>query len=196
MGLARCLFAGSVRVIAYCGRCHGNGECARITAAAYVELVRNTPLLLLIFFVYFGFGIQGLQPLGPLSSVLVAMTLNSGAYLSEVFRAGILSVSRNYVEAGQAVGLSQSQILRHVTLPLMFAQALPALTNSAVGIFKDSSLASALAVPELTFASENFAVFTFRTFEAFTASGVLYLGASLLFGVGLRRLEQRALRWT
>jgi polar amino acid transport system permease protein len=167
----------------------------RILAASYVEAFRNIPLLLVIFFVYFGFAIYNFRLLDQFASLLLALSLYAGAYLSEVFRAGILSVERRYREAGQAIGLRPVQVTRHIVLPLMFAQALPALGNNVISLFKDSSLGSAIAVSELTFAAIVITQNTFRVFEAWIAVGGLYLLTSYVLSGALRLIERRVRRW-
>lgn len=165
-------------------------------ARAYVEVLRNIPLLLIIFFVYFGFPLLGIRALDEVSSLLAAMCLYAGAYLAEVFRAAILTVDKRFYEAGRALGLSQRDITLSIVLPLMFAQALPALSNNAVGLFKDTSLGTSIAVQELTFVGKMINVNTYRVFEAWTAIAAIYLITSSLLAAGLRLVERYRLRWS
>lgn len=167
----------------------------RAAAGVYVEAVRNIPLLLIIFFVYYGLGLYGFHFFDQLGSVVLAMSAYAGAYLSQVFRAGIQSVDRRIRDAGRSIGMTRPQLARHAVLPLMFAQALPALTNSSISLFKDTSLGSAIAVTELTFATIVINQNTFRVFEAWTAAGALYLATSAVIAWFLRRVERRARRW-
>ncbi len=103
------------------------------------------------------------------------LAIYGGAYLAEVFRAGILSVSRSFVEAGRSLGLSGVQIVRYVTLPIMFRTVLPSLSNTFISLFKDTSLAMAIAVPELTFVTRKVVTDTFQYIQAWTTAAVLYL---------------------
>lgn len=167
----------------------------RVVATAYVEVLRNIPLLLIIFFIYFGFPLLGVRVLDELTSLLAAMCLYAGAYMAEVFRAAILTVDKRFHEAGRALGLGEREITRSIVLPLMFAQALPALSNNAVGLFKDTSLGTSIAVHELTFVGKMINVNTYRVFEAWAAIAALYLITSSLMTAGLRLVERYRLRW-
>jgi His/Glu/Gln/Arg/opine family amino acid ABC transporter permease subunit len=188
----------------------------RRLAAGYVEFIRNIPLLLILFFLYFGLPmwaysavprdvadllvmdgenttIVGLAIYG--GAYLVGLAIYGGAYLAEVFRAGILSVSRSFVEAGRSLGLSGVQIVRYVTLPIMFRTVLPSLSNTFISLFKDTSLAMAIAVPELTFVTRKVVTDTFQYIQAWTTAGVLYLVTTYAIAALLRFLERR-IRWT
>ena len=110
---------------------------------------------------------------------------------AEIFRAGIGSVPRNYLEAGMALGLTRWQRFRYITLPVTLRITLPSLSNNFISLFKDTSLASAIAVPELTWGAMWINVNTFRVLESWTIAGLLYLGACYLIALGLRRIERR-----
>jgi polar amino acid transport system permease protein len=163
----------------------------RLAATAYVELVRNIPLLLIIYFVYFGLPLLGVSLLDNVWSFIVALALYAGAYLTEVFRAGIEGVPKGQVEAARAIGLTRLQVVRHVTLPLMFRIALPSLGNTFISLFKDTSVASAIAVPELTYGAIRINVNTWRVIEVYLVVGALYLAACYAIAGGLRALERR-----
>src|SRR5882762_9974022 len=92
----------------------------RLLVAGYVEFVRNIPLLLIIYFVYFGLPLVGIRVLDNLWSFVFALALYAGAYLTEIFRAGIAAIGKGYIEAGKAIGLTRIQVARYVTIPLMF----------------------------------------------------------------------------
>lgn len=172
------------------GRVYGPTP-VRAAVAAYVEFVRNIPLLLIIYFVYFGLPLLGIALLDNLWSFVLALALYSAAYLIEVFRGGIEAVGKGYVEAGRAVGLTRWQVARHVTVPLMLRIALPSLGNTFVSLFKDTSLASAIAVPELTYGAIRINVNTWRVIEVYLVVGALYLATCYLIAAGLRLLERR-----
>lgn len=159
--------------------------------AGYVEFIRNVPLLLLVYFCYYGLPYLGISFLDNIGSFVFALSLYSGAYLAEVFRAGFASVPARYVEAGRAIGLRRFQIFRHVTLPVTLRITLPSLGNTFIALFKDTSLASAIAVPELTWGAMWINVNTFRVIEAWTAAGVLYLVTCYAIAFVLRRVERR-----
>jgi polar amino acid transport system permease protein len=177
----------------------------RQLAAGYVEFIRNIPLLLILFFLYFGLPMWAYSALprdvadflvmdGD-TTTIVGLAIYGGAYLAEVFRAGILSVSRGFVEAGRSLGLRSAQITRYVTLPIMFRTVLPSLSNTFISLFKDTSLAMAIAVPELTFVTRKVVTDTFQYIQAWTTAGALYLVTTYAIAAVLRYFERRV-RWT
>jgi polar amino acid transport system permease protein len=124
-------------------------------------------------------------------SFIAALSVYSGAYLTEVFRAGILAVPPGLIEAGKAVGLTPRQTMQHVTVPLTFRIVLPSLSNTFIGLFKDTSLASAISVQELTYGAIRINVETWRIIEVYAAVAVLYLIACYALAGALRLLERR-----
>ncbi len=163
----------------------------RTAATAYVEFIRNIPLLLMIYFVYFGLPLIGISVLDNLWSFVFALAIYSGAYLTETFRAGIEAVSKGYIEAGTAIGLTPLQVARYVTMPLMFRIVLPSLGNTFISLFKDTSLASAISVAELTYGAIRINVNTWRVIEVYTVVGLLYLATCYSIAGLLRLLERR-----
>jgi len=163
----------------------------KFVAAAYVEGVRNIPLLLIIYFVYFGLPLLGLSLFDNVWSFILALAVYAGAYLTEVFRAGIEGVPKGQVEAARAIGLTRLQVVRHVTLPLMFRIALPSLGNTFISLFKDTSVASAIAVPELTYGAIRINVNTWRVIEVYLVVGAMYLAACYAIAGSLRVAERR-----
>ena len=177
----------------------------RVAAAVYVDFVRNIPLLLILFIFYFGLPMWAFSALprrvadfvvlDGTNSFIAALAVYGGAYLAEVFRAGILSVSRRYVEAGRSLGLHGFAVARYITLPIMFRTVLPSLSNTFISLFKDTSLAMAIAVPELTFVTRKLVTDTFQYFEAWTVAAVLYFVTVIGIAAALRLLERR-IRWS
>lgn len=163
----------------------------RLVATAYVEFIRNIPLLLMIYLVYFGLPLVGISVLDNLWSFVFALAIYSGAYLTETFRAGIEAVNEGYIEAGEAIGLTRVQIARYVTVPLMFRIVLPSLGNTLISLFKDTSLASAISVAELTYGAIRINVNSWRVIEVYTVVGLMYLATCYLIAGLLRRLERR-----
>jgi polar amino acid transport system permease protein len=157
----------------------------------YVEIIRNTPLLLLIFFVYFGLPELGIRNLDKYQSFVLALSLYAGAYMCEVFRAGLASIPTQYREAATAIGLRPWQRQRWVVLPVMIRITLPSISNNLISLFKDTSLAAAIAVPELTFTARQINANTFRVMEAWLTASALYLATSYLIAIVLRRVERR-----
>jgi len=162
-----------------------------LPAASYVEFMRNTPLLLLVVFVYFGLPEIGVYVLEKIESFILTLTLYAAAYMSEVFRSGLASMPRQYAEAAKAIGLRPWQRQRYVVLPVMLRMVLPAAANNLISLFKDTSLATAIAVPELTFVARAVNANTFRVMEAWLTASALYLGTCLLISAALRTVERR-----
>jgi His/Glu/Gln/Arg/opine family amino acid ABC transporter permease subunit len=163
----------------------------RGTAWLYVEIIRNTPILLLIFFVFFGLPEFGIYALDKYESFMLALAIYAGAYLAEVFRAGLSSIPSQYVEAAKAIGLRPWQRQRYVVMPVMFRICLPALSNNFISLFKDTSLAAAIAVPELTFYARQINVNTFRVIETWLVASILYLVVCYAIAFLLRQVERR-----
>lgn len=156
----------------------------------YVLLIRNTPLLVLVLLAYFALPQVGIR-LDKYESFIGSLALYAGAYLTEVFRAGLLSVPKGIVEAARAIGLTRLQTNLHVVAPVMLRNALPSLGNTFIGMFKDSSIAAAIAVPELTFEARKINVDTFRVVETWTVASGLYIATCFTIAALLRRLERR-----
>jgi polar amino acid transport system permease protein len=167
------------------------GKKTRTVVTAYTEFVRNIPLLLIVYFVFYGFGMMGIRLLDNVWSFIFSLSIYSGAYLIEVFRAGIMSVPAGLIEAGKAIGLTPVQVMRHITVPLTFRIVLPSLSNTFISLFKDTSLASAISVPELMYGAVVINVNTWRVVEVYTAVAVLYLVVCYTLAGLLRLLERR-----
>lgn len=161
----------------------------RLVGSTYVTFIRNTPILVIILTVYFALPQIGIG-LGKIESFIISLAVYAAAYLAEVFRAGLLSVPKGLQEAGMSVGLSPRQIKFNIILPLMFRNVLPSLSNNLISLFKDTSLAAAIAVPELTFYARKINVETFRVVETWMVTSILYVLACYLIASLLRRLEK------
>jgi len=161
---------------------------------AYVELVRNTPFLIQLFFIFFGLPSLGVK-LTELQAALLAMVFNLGAYSTEIIRAGIESITRGQLEAGASLAMSRLQVFKHVVLRPALQKIWPALTSQLVIVMFGSAVCSQIAVEELTFAANFIQSRNFRAFEVyFVATGVYLvlaivlrqmmrgLGAWLVFG--------------
>ncbi|MDX3262036.1 amino acid ABC transporter permease [Streptomyces sp. MI02-2A] len=163
---------------------------ARQLITVYVEVFRNTPLLVQIFFLYFALPETGLQ-LGGFTVGWLSLLLWGGAYNVENFRAGFEAVEGGYVEACRALGFPRLAAFRHVTLPIGARIALPSVTNILISVFKNSSFMVAISYPELTETAVNIVAITFRVFEMFLAIGIVYLGLVWLMSLGARAVEGR-----
>jgi polar amino acid transport system permease protein len=143
--------------------------------AAYVEFFRNQPLLLLVYLVFYGIPSVGGFKYSPTVSFIITLTIYSAAYLVEIFRSGLDAVPKGQIDAGKAIGLTPYQRLLHVRRPTMFRVTLPALGNQFVSLFKDTSVAFVIAVPELTYAAKWLATNKFRIFEGYSILAPMYL---------------------
>ncbi|WP_205672257.1 amino acid ABC transporter permease [Ammoniphilus sp. YIM 78166] len=142
-------------------------------ASFYISAIRGTPLLVQLMYVYFvlpGLGIK----LSPFISALVALSLNEGAYLAEIFRAGIRSIGKGQLEAAYAIGMNYSTAMRRIILPQAIRNVLPPIGNSAIILLKNSSLAAVITVNELMHMGDELAASTFRSLEVYTLVAILY----------------------
>ncbi len=168
----------------------GTVRSGRFLAAAYVAVVRNTPILVIVLMLYFALPDLGVR-LDKVPSFIVALSLYSGAYLTEVFRAGLVAVPAGLVEAGKAIGLTRLRIAIYVVMPVMLRNVLPALGSTFISLFKDTSIAATIAVPELTFQARRINVESFRVVEAWTAASAFYIATCFLIAAALRGIERR-----
>jgi len=146
----------------------------RSLATAYVELFRNLPLILVVYWAFYVLPILTGLGLSPLATGLAALSLNVTAYNAETFRAGINSIRRGQVEAAMALGMTRLQALRRVVVPQALRRVLPVLASTWVSLFKDTSLVSVIAVTELAYVSMQIRAQTFRVLEMLTAMAALY----------------------
>lgn len=164
----------------------------------YIELIRGIPILVLIFYVAFVavpdisavFGLEN-RAVSTNIRAIVALAITYGAFLAEIFRAGIQSIGRGQMEAARSLGMSYGQAMRHIVLPQAIRNVLPALGNDFVAMLKDSSLVSVLAVRDITQVARLHAGSTFRFREAYTVLSVLYLSMTLVLSSLVQWLENR-----
>ncbi len=168
-----------------------SGRVVRALIAAYVEFIRNVPLLLLVYLVFYGIPSVGGFAYNATTSFIITLSVYAGAYLVEVFRAGLQSIPRGLIDAGRAIGLTPAQRVIWVTLPTMFRIVLPSLGNAFISLFKDTSLASVIAVPELAYGANWIYTNTFRIVEVYAVVTPMYLVTGWLLLIGLRGLERR-----
>lgn len=172
----------------------GPSRVLRTVCSFYIELMRNTPLLVQLYLLYFGLGQVGVD-LNPLWAALIGMTLNNSAYTAEIFRGGFDSVPVGLREAGSALGLSAVQTFRYVVLVPGLRGVIPALTNQLIILFLYSSVASVISLSELTSVLMDLNSQTLRTLEVFTYGAVLYYGTSVLIAAASRIMEKVMFRW-
>ncbi len=163
---------------------------AQEIAALYVELFRGTPLLVQIYVFYFCIAVA-VHYDNPLIIGMVALAAFSGAYITEMVRAGILSVEKGQVEAAQSLGLNDRQVMRHIVFPQAFRRIIPPLTGQFVSLIKDSSLLSVISVRELTKAAEIINATTYKTFEAYLPLALLYLVITYPLSYLTNQLEKK-----
>jgi polar amino acid transport system permease protein len=169
----------------------GAGRLVRTAIACYVEFIRNVPLLLLVYLVFYGIPSVGGFAYDATESFVATLAIYASAYLVEVFRAGLDAIPKGLIDAGKAIGLTPAQLLVHVRLPTMFRIVLPSLSNAYISLFKDTSLASVIAVPELTYGANWIYTNTFRIVEVYAVVTPLYLVTGYLLLFALQRLERR-----
>jgi His/Glu/Gln/Arg/opine family amino acid ABC transporter permease subunit len=162
-------------------------------ALLYIELVRGTPALTLLFLIYYGLVPLGIV-LNSFLAAVVALGLNGAAYLAEVYRAGIQAVDKGQREAAQMVGLRRGQVMRHVVLPQALPAVLPPIGNYIVALLKDTSLASLIAAPELLLRSRDLAGTYYLPMQFYLLAGAIYFAMAWPLMFGVRRLERRLSR--
>lgn len=162
-------------------------------AVAYIELMRNTPLLLQVYVIYFGLPLAGLLLSGFMCGV-IAVASQHGAFLAEIYRGGIESISDRQREAGKALGMTRLKVMRYVVLPQALVNISPAISNQLVILLKDTAVVSAIGVLELTLTAKLTIERSAASVEIFILIAVLYLILTSLLGIVVRVLEswQRA----
>lgn len=167
-------------------------------SAAYVNFIRSTPLLVQIFFIYYGLASLGL-PLSEYWSGVFALSLWGGAYNTENVRGGFLAVPKGLREAANAMAFGHLHYLVFIALPVGLRVSIPAILNTSVSVLKNSAYLQAIGLAELTFVAMDRVAMDFRTLEMFAAIGTIYLGLVLILSFCVRRLEyvlQRPFRTT
>jgi polar amino acid transport system permease protein len=141
---------------------------------AYVELIRNTPFLIQLFFIFFGLPSVGVQ-ITEIQAALLAMVINLGAYSTEIIRAGVGAVSHGQIEAAQSLSMSKLQVFRYIVLRPAMQKIWPALSSQVVIVMLGSAVCSQIAVEELSFAANFIQGRNFRAFEAYLVATAIYL---------------------
>ncbi|NLX90823.1 MAG: amino acid ABC transporter permease [Firmicutes bacterium] len=181
------IIAGSLRTRKLCKAVH-------FLLAAYVEFFRGTPLLVQLFIVYYGLPSFGIK-IGPMTASIVTMGLNSGAYLSEVVRAAILSVDRGQYEASAMLGYNSLQTTMHIILPQALRIAVPSFMNGFSSMIKETSLISVLPVVELTKLGNQIYAKTYHPFEIYITMAIIYFVMTYSVTFFAKCLERRLSIW-
>ena len=166
----------------------------RVLVAAYVEVIRNTPFIVQLFFLFFGLSSSGLR-LSPEIAAAIALTINIGAYFCEIIRAGLEATPKGQFEAARALGLRDWRIFRAIVLPPALSQAYPALTSQFVLVFLGSAVISQISAPDLTFQAQFLQSRTFRAFEIYFVVTAMYVAMALSFKLLFARAETALFPW-
>lgn len=177
------LFVGIARISQF--------KMLRIMAAVYADCIRGTPLLVQIFLIYFALPMAIGQRVEPFIAAVAACGINSGAYVSEIFRAGIQAIDVGQMEAGRSLGLTWWQTMRFIILPQAFKNILPPLGNEFIAMLKDSSLVSVIGFEELTRRGQLIIAQTYGSFEIWMTVAVLYLIMTMAISRIVAFLEKR-----
>ena len=165
----------------------------RAIASFYVWFIRGTPALIQVFIIYFGLPQIGLNP-SPCLAGVIALGLNSGAYVAEIIRSGLLAIPKGQFESSQALGMSHPETMVRIVLPQVFRIILPPLTNEAIAALKNTSLLSTITVVDLTLYAQTIISTTFRPFQFFIATAVIYLVMTTLLTQLSSWMERRQIR--
>lgn len=182
LGLAIALVVALARI--------SNLRALRFSAAAFISIIRGTPLLLQLFIIFYGLPSFGIV-FDPWPSAIIAFSLNVGGYAAETLRAAIESIPRGQWEAASTIGLSRAQALRFVILPQAARVAVPPLSNTLISLVKDTSLASAVLVTEIIRKAQELAAPTFQFFLLYGLAAVYYWILSQGLSFAQARLERR-----
>ncbi len=163
----------------------------KLVATVYVDFIRGTPLLVQIFLMYFALPVLTGQRIDPFVAAVTACSINSGAYIAEIFRAGIQSIDKGQMEAGRSLGMSWPQTMRYIILPQAFKRIIPPLGNEFIAMLKDSSLVSVIGFEELTRRGQLIIARTYGSFEIWMTVAFLYLIMTLTISRLVDYLERR-----
>ena len=180
-----CLFWGLLVALAQSAR----GPLGWI-AGGYIQVVRNTPLLIQLYIIYFGFSMVGLGLSGFMSGLL-ALCIQNGGYVAEIYRGGLQSVSQRQYEAGRALGMRRLTLYTTVIMPQVMARIIPPMTNQAISIIKDTSQVAAIAVMEMMKVAEVWVESSANTYDVFIGVAIIYLILTSITGLLGKFTEHR-----
>jgi len=166
-----------------------NSLVGKVIARGYIEIIRNTPLLVQLFFIYFV--LSPVFDINAMTSAVLALSLFEGAYASEIFRAGIVSIHKGQWEAASSIGLNIHQTYRFIILPQAIRRIIPPLTSQAVSLVKDSALVSTIAIYDLTMRGQAIIAETFLVFEIWFTVAALYLIITLILSLTVFYMEKK-----
>ena len=183
LGLIIGMFVGIARI--------SNVKLLRWLAAIYIDFLRGTPLLVQIFLIYFALPVILEQRVDPFIAAITACGINSGAYIAEIFRAGIQSIDEGQMEAGRSLGMTWVQTMRYIIVPQAFKNIVPPLGNEFIALLKDSSLVSVIGFEELTRRGQLIIARTYGSLEIWISVAIIYLVMTLTISRLVAYLEKR-----
>jgi len=160
-------------------------------AFVYIELIRGTPIVVQVMFIYFALPLATDIRVDALSAAVVSITINSGAYIAEIVRGALISIDKGMTEAGKALGVSKVYIFFDIIMPLAFRRMIPPLGNQCIVSLKDTSLFIVIGVAELTRQGQEIMASNFRALEIWSAVAIIYLIITCSMAVSLRMIEKR-----
>ena len=184
------LLIGLVLGIAICLAKISTIKILNILATIYVEIIRNTPILVQIMIIYFALPEVGIS-FTPFMSAIIALSINSGAYVSEIFRSGILAIDKGQMEAGRSLGLSYLQTMKFIILPQALKNSLPALGNEFISLVKESSIVYFVGVADIMFAANTVKNATYETFGPYLIAAAIYFIITSVLSFLVKRLEKK-----
>jgi His/Glu/Gln/Arg/opine family amino acid ABC transporter permease subunit len=182
------IFVGLLRSQSYK---HSFMKALSAVASLYVQIMRGTPFIVQLYLVYYGLPLFFHVDVPELLAGIAAISLNSGAYVSEIFRAGIQSVDKGQMEAGRSLGLTWVQTMRHIVLPQAVKRSLPPLGNEFITLIKESSIVSVIGIQELQFKGRIISSSTYAPFESLFLVAIIYLVLTGITGQIVGLLERR-----
>jgi len=188
MGLAGLVVGSLIGIAAGYAAVFG-GRPARAVVTLYVGFIRNVPILVLALFAFFALPQYGIR-FSNTNTFAAVLAIYAGAYLTESFRAAMLIIPRGTIEAAQSIGLTGVGVALWVVLPIALRNALPSVGNNFISLFKDTSIAAVIAVPELTFQARKINNESFRVIEVWLVTSLIYVTACGLLALALRRIEK------
>lgn len=182
-GLIIGMFVGIARIC--------NVKVLRALATVYIDFLRGTPLLVQIFLIYFALPMVVGQRVDPFIAAITACGINSGAYIAEIFRAGIQAIDEGQMEAGRSLGMSWVQTMRYIIVPQAFKNVVPPLGNEFIALLKDSSLVSVIGFEELTRRGQLIIARTYGSLEIWITVALIYLVMTLTISRLVSYMEKR-----
>ncbi len=183
LGLIIGMFVGIARIC--------NVKVLRALATVYIDFLRGTPLLVQIFLIYFALPMVVGQRVDPFIAAITACGINSGAYIAEIFRAGIQAIDEGQMEAGRSLGMSWVQTMRYIIVPQAFKNVIPPLGNEFIALLKDSSLVSVIGFEELTRRGQLIIARTYGSLEIWITVALIYLVMTLTISRFVSYMEKR-----